>query len=668
MFADAGVIRPSGAVLKEPLPLAFLLAAWVFAVIPHLGNLPLWITVACLGMVIWWIPRLRRTSYQALSRWVVLAMLLVALAGVWWEYRTLFGQAPGVAMLSLFTGLKLFEVKSRRDALVQIYLTGFLLFTAVLFSQTMLMAMLLLLGLWVILLAWLTVINPSTPRREMTHFAGRMLLQALPLALLLFLLFPRISGPLWGSAAQEAPPTRSGLSDTMTPGSLSELSLSDDIAFRVNFSSPAPAAAEMYWRGPVLTAFDGHTWQSRGSFRAGQADVQFSGKAVDYTVTLEPHQRMWLFALELPEQLSIPVLMSSRFELLNPTPVTSKLVYTAHSRLQYRANVEESPRRLQRALELPEGVNPQARELAQGWRQKSASDAAIVDAAMQYFHTHPFRYTLKPVPLGANEVDDFLFQSRQGFCEHYASAFVFLMRAAGVPARVVTGYQGGEFNATGGYWIVRQSDAHAWAEVWLQGRGWQRIDPITVVAPERSQHGLEAALPQEDSAMLSHAAKAAWMHDVQLHWDALSNYWDSRVLAYSTEQQKQLLYRFTGVSGISQSLGAMLTLLLAIGLLALAILYRLKQRTADPTQAAWLRFCDKLASLKLPRADHEGASDYAERLAKVRPDLAAPIQSICQQYQTLRYGPAPATADIQRFEAAVRSFKPAIRSINQQAQ
>lgn len=643
---------------ERSLPLAFLLIAWMFAVVPHLAHLPIWVAVTSLGMVIWWLPKLRRTSSQMLSRRIMLAMLLVALAATWWEYQTLIGREPGVALLSLFTGLKLLEVRSRRDAWVQLYLTGFLLFTAVLFSQSLWMAVLLVPGVWALLLAWLALVNPETPWQAMQAVAGRILLQAVPLALLLFLLFPRISGPLWGSATPEAPPTRSGLSDTMTPGSLSELSLSSDIAFRVKFNSPAPTAADMYWRGPVLTAFDGHTWQSRGSFRAGQADVQFSGAPVDYTVTLEPHQRMWLFALELPEQLSITALMSSRFELLNPTPVSSRLEYTAHSRLHYRANVEESPRRLQRALELPEGLNPQARALAQSWRKDSASDAAIVDVAMQYFHAQPFRYTLKPVPLGANEVDDFLFQSRQGFCEHYASAFVFLMRAAGVPARVVTGYQGGEFNATGGYWIVRQSDAHAWAEVWLAGQGWQRIDPVALVAPERVQHGLEAAIPQEDSALLPHADEAAWQHALQLRLDALNHGWDRWVLAYSPEQQKRLLSDLLTPASAGTPPERIWAMLGALGLLAYAVLFRLRQRATDPTQAAWLRFCEKLARIQLPRADHEGAGDYAERVAQIRPDLALVVRAICQQYQDLRYGTPPDIAYIRRFERAIRAFKP----------
>jgi hypothetical protein len=299
--------------------------------------------------------------------------------------------------------------------------------------------------------------------------------------------------------------------------------------------------------------------------------------------------------------------------------------------------------------------------LAQGWRQKQSGDAAIVEAAKQYFHSQPFRYTLKPAPLGSHEVDEFLFQTRQGFCEHYASAFAFLMRAAGVPARVVTGYQGGEFNPVGGYWIVRQSDAHAWAEVWLSGQGWQRIDPVALVAPERVQHGLEAAIPQEDSALLHHADQTSWQREWQLRLDALNQRWDNWVLAYTPEQQKRLLSGWLGSSPVGQGLGALSMSLGVLGLMALVVLYRLQRRTRDGTQAAWLRFCAKLARIGLTRAGHEGASDYAERLAQLRPDLAAPILAICQQYQSLRYGPPPDTADIHRFETIVRRFKPSRR-------
>jgi hypothetical protein len=303
--------------------------------------------------------------------------------------------------------------------------------------------------------------------------------------------------------------------------------------------------------------------------------------------------------------------------------------------------LQESGLQIRRALQMPKQFNPRAQQLATEWKAGSTNDAAIVQAALSYFNRQGFQYTLEPPPLGTNGIDDFLFETKQGFCEHYASAFVFLMRAANVPARVVTGYLGGEFNDIGNYYIVRQSDAHAWAEVWLKGQGWVRVDPTGVIAPARIQTGLSAAVSNNAALPFMARNPPQWLRNLSLNWDALANQWNQWVLGYDNERQFAFLTRL-GMESItwqkmSMNMAAGLGLLVA--LFALFMLRHLYVRTrTDKVQAAWLKLCKKLARAGLPRAPHEGALDYAERIATARPELAEPMHDLAKRYSVLRYG------------------------------
>jgi transglutaminase-like putative cysteine protease len=396
----------------------------------------------------------------------------------------------------------------------------------------------------------------------------------------------------------------------------------------------------MYWRGPVLWYFDGRTWTP--GITLPTISPKFTGldQAIDYVVTLEPHNKHWLFALDVPEKLSVPATLTNDFQVLNKEPVHARLRYAARSNLVYRANLQESERQLQRALQLPKGFNPRAQQLAAEWRAGNKDDAAIVNTALTYFYQQGFVYTLEPPPLGANTVDDFLFTSKRGFCEHYASAFVFLMRAANIPARVVTGYLGGEFNDVGNYYIVRQSDAHAWAEVWLAGQGWVRVDPTGAIAPDRVQRGLSAALSDNAALPFMERNPPQWMRDLRFNLDTLANQWNQWVLGYDTERQFAFLTRL-GMESITwqkMALNMASGLGLVIALFALFMLRHLYTRQPDRVQAAWLKLCRKLADAGLSRATHEGAQDYAARIAAARPELAEAIRDLAARYTALRYG------------------------------
>jgi hypothetical protein len=353
--------------------------------------------------------------------------------------------------------------------------------------------------------------------------------------------------------------------------------------------------------------------------------------------------------------------MTYDFQVRQKTPVTARQRYTAHSQLGYRANAEEDPRQLLRALTIPLNLNPRAQKLGAEWRANSDNDEAITRTALAYFSREGFQYTLSPPPLGVNEIDDFLFGTRKGFCEHYASSFVFLMRAAGVPARVVTGYQGGEYNDLGKYYIVRQSDAHAWAEVWLRGRGWVRIDPTAAIAPARVEFGMAAALPQGDSAALPWMARtqSPWLINFRFNLDALTNQWNQWVLGYNTERQFAFLTRM-GMEDITWQRMAFTMLggmALLVGLFALLMLRQLTVRNTDEAQRLYLKFCRKLAKKGIVRAAHEGPQDFAARAAQIKPQLAPAIADITARYVALRYGNQPDASALQALRRAVAAFK-----------
>ena len=633
-----------------------LTACILLVSIPHAEHLPLWVSAIC-AMLLAWRTYLTWSGNPLPARWLLLSVTVACVLAIVATFHTLFGREAGVTLLILLCTLKLMEVRAVRDATVLIYLSCFIIITNFFYSQTIPTALFMLLTLLVIMATWVHMQSGELAFKPRLRIAVVLLLQAIPLSLVIFVLFPRVQGPLWGMP-QDAYAS-SGLSDTMAPGSINKLSLSDAVAFRVTFKDTTPRRDQMYWRGPVLWDFDGTTWTRGRNATLQRPNLTDPGSPVDYTVTLEPHNKRWLFVLDLPEKLSIAVEPAPDFQILSRLPVTARTRYDATSFLVYRANLEEPPQQLQRALALPRGYDPRARRLAAEWRRQNGSPEAVIRTALAYFSQNGFEYTLEPPLLGINGVDDFLFTSRKGFCEHYAGSFVVLMRAAGIPARVVTGYQGGEYNELGGYYIIRQSDAHAWAEAWLKDRGWVRIDPTAAIAPARIQNGLSFAVP--DNAALPFMARnpPRWLRDLRLNWDAMANQWNQWVLGYNTERQFAFLTRL-GMEDITWQKLAMNMLAgvaLLVGIFTLIMLRRLTARPKDAVQAAWLKVCRKLGKAGLPRAPHEGAMDYAERIAAVRPDIAEGICDIAARYASLRYGGEPEKDGLAAFKDAVGTFK-----------
>jgi transglutaminase-like putative cysteine protease len=615
----------------------WLLATGLVAAAPLAPYLPIWLNTAAAAALLWrgWLAWKR----QALpSRWLILLLAAAAVVGVEVEYRTLFGQNAGVALLVALLGLKQLETRAVRDGLAIVLLTYFLALAQFFFNQTIPAAIVAIVIVTLSTSCLGSLQDRRRPTLKLLRVSGLMLAQALPFMLLLFVLFPRVQGPLWG-LPRDAYSALSGLSDTMAPGSISQLSLSDAIAFRAKFAGPLPPHGKLYWRGPVLSEFDGVLWRpDRTPPRKTLAYDVPDDMGIAYEITLEPDNKPWLFALELPTRLPPEAEASKDYLLLARNNIVSRIRYELTSRTDLRAGIDEPAFRLQRNLALPANSNPRIRALAEGWRHDAKSDTEIVDRAATFFFRQGLLYTLNPPLLGRDSADEFLFDGRRGFCEHFANAFAVAMRAAGVPARVVTGYQGGELNPVDGYLTVRQYDAHAWVEVWLAGRGWTRLDPTAISAPARIDDNLAAALPAGDPLPLLARVDLAWLRDLRFRWDAVANTWNQWVIGYNPQRQLEFLNRLGMPSPDWRAMTAALAVLSGIVLLALTGWALWQRHRLDPAAAAWERLGRRLARLGLPRRPWEGPLDYADRISGAKPVLADDIRGIAALYGRVRYG------------------------------
>ena len=559
------------------------------------------------------------------------------------------------------SALKLLETKTARDHTVLIFIGWFLCLAAFLYAQDFATAAWVLSTVWLLAAALFRVSRRATdglaPRPFRT--TGGMLLKAAPVALVLFFFFPRVEGSFWGAPSSERALT--GLTDEMSPGDISDLTQNDVVAFRVRFAGNPPPPPLRYWRGPVFSQFDGYTW-SRGdvqSFR--RPAVAHAGTPVDYTVTLEPTGQNMLFALDMVESWT-PGLAGQAwdFGLRTRRAVNAVLQYDARSYPRYRAGDELALSLRNASLRLPPGRNPRSAEFAQQLRERAGSDAAYVRAVLEHFREQEFYYTLTPPGLARDSVDDFLFNTRQGFCGHFASAFTSLMRAAGIPARVVAGYQGGDWNPLGGYLIVRQSHAHAWSEVWLPGAGWRRVDPTAAVAPERVERGLEASFAGSDLLPGALARNSPLLWQARMFWDNLNARWNDGVVQFDRATQDALLsdlgFDDPDWRAFAAALGIGLGLAVACLVAWLALEFR--PRRADPATAAYRRFTGRLARRGIENDVGEAPRDFAKRVRRLRPDLGTPALAITETYLRLRYGPAPAAADLRLLRALVTRFRP----------
>ncbi len=652
-------MNPKAVTYPQLLGIAGCLA---LALLAHVKALPTWVlvTVAVAGGLR---LLLALRGRPAPPRGVRLMIAVLAIALLFLQFHTFNGLAAGTALLTLTAGLKLLETETQRDVYVITLIIYFVGMSALLEGDSFWLLAYLIGVCWLTtaMLLRLTATLPVPDWRRCLRYAGRILIQALPLALVFWLLFPRFAGPLW-HIPEDAHSAASGLSDSMSPGDIDQLALSDEVAFRVQFAGAAPSPQDLYWRGPVLHDFDGRTWRRSYSGSLIAPRLEPHGPAYRYTVSLEPHQHSWIFTLDWASQWDLPGgVLNSDYTLVRHDPVTRALDVRATSHTRVQSSVPLSGLMRRRDTLLPPGRNPRSLRLAETLRLAHPDDMEYVRAVLSMFAQDPFFYTLTPPKLAGNSVDAFLFDTKRGFCEHYASAFATLMRAAGIPSHVVTGYQGGTFNRFADYWIVRQSDAHAWNEVWIDGRGWIRIDPTSAIDPTRVEHGLSEALSADEPLVSRWQRRTPWFADLRLRLDALHQIWRERILFFDQDSQRQLLEWLNIPEPDGQKLVMVLTAALAVVLCWLTWQVRREIGPArkEPLLRAYARLCAKLAAVGIARLPHEGAEDYAVRVARRRPDLGGAVTALCRHYSRLRYSAGPAPLTIAEFNAAVRGFRPA---------
>ena len=645
----------------HPRHIGWLVLALIMVAAPHVERVAWWITLLAATLLAW---RLYITYYalHLPRKWLLLLIAAGGLGGIYITYGRIFGRDAGIALLVIMLALKLLEMSTLRDAMILIFVCYFLVITNFLYSQSIPTALYMLCAVWIVTATMIGFqFHGRQPGyRYQLRSAGTLLAQSAPLMLVLFVLFPRVQGPIW-SLPQDAYAGITGLSDKMAPGSVSSLILSDAIAFRVSFDAQIPPANRLYWRGPVMWDFDGYTWTAPRFPYMVRREYQALDEPVEYTVTVEPHSRRWLFALDLPSRLPPGSTMSNDYQLFYQTAVNNRVRYDMASHLSYRDNAELGGREHRRALALPGNTNPRASGLASQMRKAAPDERAYIAAVLGMFRNQNFYYTTTPPLLPReNSVDEFLFSTRAGFCEHYASSFAVLMRAAGIPARIVTGYQGGELNTVGNYLTVRQADAHAWVEVWLKDDGWVRVDPTAAVSPARVEAGVAAAVPQAEELPFLLRGEYAWLRRARMTWDSVANSWNQAVLGYTQDRQRQLMRRV----GIDDATWRSLATLMFVAtgaitlVLALLMLHKLRASRPDPVSAAYSRFCERLARRGVARHPSEGPDAFRKRATAARPELASSINSISALYIRLRYGEAARAADALQLKREVAGFSP----------
>ena len=639
-----------------------LLVGLLLVLFPHFFHLPLWLSLVMLGLLIW------RACYDLQfcaipNRKILLLLTLMLIAGIVLSYHTIIGRNAGSALLLGLLCLKLFEIKSFRDVALIINLALFSIVINFLFNQSIFIALIMIFALIFLFTALvgfqhnykdLSDLSPLPLKliqsNEKKHFklAIKMIAQAVPFAIILFIFFPRVDGPLWG-LPEDAFSGTTGLSDKMSPGRISHLSNNSAVAFRVKFETATPPAGKRYWRGPVMWNFNGYDWTAPISQRLALNKFGFTalGEKTNYSITLQPHNKFWLLALDIPSILPTNAKLSVDMQVLSLRPVQKLKRYNLSSYTNYILP-KSTKTSLQRYLQLPikNAIEPgsnlyKSRSLIN--KLKDADNPKnTVNNVLNYFATQNFYYSRKPPLLYNNPIDEFLFSTKRGYCEHYASSFSVLMRLAGIPSRVVTGYQGGEINPIDNYMTIRQSDAHAWSEVYLGNKeGWVRVDPTASIPPANIENVNDALRLNSNLKKPAHLFTSNWLTKKikQLHfaWDAVNNRWNQWVLGYNNKKQKAF-FAAIGIPEISwQGLSQLLFSILAVLTGGLAFLV-FSNQSKDKTQKTYFKFLKKMKKQGLIKEASEGAYDFAHRAIIKLPKHKTQIQIISNLYQQLRYG------------------------------
>jgi transglutaminase-like putative cysteine protease len=642
--------------------IGWLLGAVALVAAPHALNLAP-VVMAYFSLLATWLFAALYSKIPPPNRALLFLLTLAGAGVVLGHYHRFWGQEAGSSLFMVGLGLKLLEINTQRDAYLVVFLAFFVALTQYIFSQSIAMASYTLLAV-VLLVAAMIGLNSNTsfPVKARLKMAFVMVAQALPVMALLFVFFPRIEGPLW-ELPDESHAAKTGLGDSISPGAISRLALSQETAFRVDFEGELPPPKLRYWRGPVFWHTNGEKWTllPTAPAAAGQKP-RFEYSFYRYLVTLEPHNQRWVFALDLPNIIPAELEQTGDFQLLAKAEVTERKQYRLSSGTVYTTGPLNQGE-VKKGLQLPANPGARLEQLVKGWQDENPTPKLLVEKALHHFRDEPFYYTLNPPLLNGNTVESFMFETRRGFCEHFATAFVILMRIGGVPARVVTGYQGGQWNGIGRFLEVKQADAHAWAEVWLPESGWTRVDPTAAVAPERIEHGVDVEsqvalgeirfnLADGLASDLGFGLGTVWRR-ARMAASTIDHAWDSWVLAYGTENQGRL-FQWLRLSDW-RLLGAWLSIGIVITMTFAAWSIMQKRPThIDPAKRIYLIFSEKLAAHGFMLQTGEGPISFAERIVKSSPNLGKSAISITELYVRIRYEQSHEPNDLAKLRGLVK--------------
>lgn len=646
----------------------FILAGLLTVLLPHMGHLPVWMTAICISLLIMrLLVDMQRLPLP--NRYIIYLLFALIVLGVFVHYHTIVGREAGTALLLSLICLKLFEIKSFRDISLIVQLAFFAIVVTFLFSQSVFVALTMLLAVVLLITALIDAQHAKTDQmrlalteKDCLRLGINMVAYAIPLAVVIFIFFPRTSTPLWG-LPNDAYEAKTGLSNEMSPGRISKLVDSTAVAFRVKFKSKTPVTAKLYWRGPVFWAFDGHTWSAPLSQRLIMKKIYLNQPAdpVEYTITQEPNDNFWLFALAQPGMVPDRALITTEMQLLSRKPINHLKRYTMLSYLRYSMPwLRGIPR--ERYLQVPPDSAPRARKYVRSLEKKYPDKEQIVKAVLKRFSDKQYYYTRNPPLLEGDPTDAFFFDSKRGYCEHYASSFTVLMRLAGIPARVVTGYLGGEMNPLSDYLIVRQSDAHAWSEIYLEGKGWVRVDPTAVIPESNIEDTSDIGRFRSELGDVHDLAGHNWLtksvQDVLYAWDMVNNSWNQWVVGYSNQNQKSM-FRAIGIPEISwRGLSYVLFATLFIFTLVVAVYIFQSQRVSRSSSVDKIygKFLRKLQPLRVEKAPCEGALDFSMRVSRLCPEQTSELVAIADIYNRIRYAER-GTGSINTLKQAVKSLR-----------
>lgn len=643
--------------LKPPV-LLLLLSSIGLIVLPHAGHLPWALSVLFFALLLWRLLGVWRPGYLPNGR-VIFALTLIGIGFLYRQHTGEWGRDTGTAVFVAALGLKLLELNKKRDVYLVSYLAFIVAASQFLYRQNMVMAAYSLLVCCALVAALVSVNSAQPQNNAALRTAATIVLQALPLAAIVFVLFPRVQAPAW-ALMNNKNQAKSGLSDTLEPGSINRLALSPQLAFRVKFTGEPPPKNRLYWRGPVFSYTDGTVWQMMHNDHVVyyQDKLSFSGQAYQYRLLLEPQSRNWVYALDMPDQFDASLRRDSNYQLTSQAKPGEAAEYSLVSYPQYNTGYITKTE-YRENLQLPGAPSARIVDLVKQLHGFEGKPEPFIQQVLDYFRLQHFSYSLQPPLMENNPIESFLFETRSGFCNHYATAFVYLMRVAGIPARVVGGYQGGEFNAVGRFMEVRQANAHAWAEVWLEGKGWSRVDPTTAIAPGRVEQGVNVEKQVETGAVSLTQTTANQLDDrfglkrAELLWNSLDYHWQHWIVRYGSENQSVLLSGLGIGSLIERVFWAVASMGLAMLLLAVWLL-KSRHKPEDPALVLYRQFCKKMAKAGAVIGTGEGANDFAVRAKTQNPENGDLIDEITRIFVRLRYQQFPSQDDLKLLQKRIK--------------